>query len=499
MSLHHRLNRRITTFLATALLISATGFAAGESPPHHVSVDLKRNESRTVTLTDGSKIQVELIELKETRDSVRNAMRSAQLKLKIGTEEAVITAAPYALPARVGKVRIDVPVTSGYLPDSTVDHWRLTEGAAVRLRIWPAGGPLSPEEFAYPVRQAWFASGTQMANEPTFVDGGEDPASKKVYYHSGLDIGGPEGLAEVIAATDGQIVSLGNKKIDGLESDTPVAPRYDVIYLRDSRGWYYRYSHLQRFAPGLKAGDTVRKGQPLGVLGKEGGSGGWAHLHFEIKARQPSGKYGTEEGYAFLWEAEAAKRPLVAVARPHLFVRVGESFSLDAGKSQGQDGPLTFEWTLPNGDTANQPKITSKFDKPGHYSAILKVTDTKGREAFDFAVVQVADPEKPGELPPSIQAACWPSLGIKPSTPVTFLVRTFRTTDGEEKWNFGDGSPEVLVRSDGNAQTHAPDGFAATVHRFTKPGDYIVTVVRTNARGESATAHLHIHVEETLK
>ena len=109
------------------------------------------------------------------------------------------------------------------------------------------------------------------------------------------------------------------------------------------------------------------------------------------------------------------------------------------------------------------------------------------------------NPERPGELPPSIQAAYWPSLGIKPSTPVTFLVRTFRTTDGEEKWNFGDGSPEVLMRSDGNAETHAPDGFAATVHRFTRPGDYLVTVVRTNARGESATAHLHVHVEETLK
>lgn len=499
MSFLHERFYRFAALLAGGFLISSTVFSADTFPPRHVTVDLKPNESRTVTLTDGSKAEVELIELDESRDTVRNAVRSARVKLKIGTEDLVVAAIPYSLPVKAGHVRIDVPVTSGYLTDTNTDHWRLTEGAAARVRIWPAEGPLSPEEFAYPVRQGWFASGTQMANEPTFVDGGEDPASKKVYYHSGLDIGGPEGLAEVVAATDGQIVSLGHTKIDGLECDTPVAPRYDVIYLRDSRGWYYRYSHLQRFAPGLKLGDSVRKGQSLGVLGKEGGSGGWAHLHFEIKARQPSGKYGTEEGYAFLWEAEAAKRPLVAVARPHRFVRVGESFTLDAGKSQGQHGPLTYEWTLPNGDTANQPTITSKFDKPGHYSAILKVTDAAGRESYDFCVVQVVNLERPGELPPSIQAAFWPSLGIKPSTPVTFLVRTFRTTDGEEKWNFGDGSPEILTRSDGNAQTHAPDGFAATVHRFTKPGDYLVTVVRTNARGESATAHLQIHVEEPLK
>ena len=26
--------------------------------------------------------------------------------------------------------------------------------------------------------------------------------------------------------------------------DTPVSPRYDVVYVLDDRGWYYRYSHL---------------------------------------------------------------------------------------------------------------------------------------------------------------------------------------------------------------------------------------------------------------
>jgi len=477
----------------------ASQLAADEAGPRHATVDLAPGIERPVTLPDGSGTKLELIDLKETRDSVRNAMRSAEVTLKVDGEKIVVRSEPYAIPVKAGKVRIDVPVTAGYVPDSTIDHWALAEGTKVRARLWPADGPLSPEEFAYPVRQGWFASGTQMANEPTFVDGGEDPARTKVYYHSGLDIGGPEGLAEVVAATDGQIVSLGNGKIDGLEKDTPVAPRYDVIYLKDSRGWHYRYSHLQQFAPGLKLGEHVRKGQSLGVLGKEGGSGGWAHLHFEIKARQPSGKYGTEEGYAFLWEAGAAKRPLVAVARPHKLVRVGESFTLDAGKSHGVQGPLKFEWTMPNGDISAERTITSKFDRPGHYSAMLKVTDTTGREAYDFSVIQVLDPAKPALLPPSIQAAFWPSLGIKPSTPMTFLVRTFRTTDGEEKWNFGDGSPEVLTRSDGNADIHAPGGFAATVHRFTRPGNYVVTVVRCNSRGESATAQLHVHVEEPLR
>ncbi|MCH1409110.1 MAG: hypothetical protein L7V87_08775, partial [Verrucomicrobiales bacterium] len=28
----------------------------------------------------------------------------------------------------------------------------------------------------------------------------------------------------------------------------------------------------------------------------------WMHLHFEIKNRKPSGRWGTEDSYAFLWQ-----------------------------------------------------------------------------------------------------------------------------------------------------------------------------------------------------
>jgi hypothetical protein len=51
-----------------------------------------------------------------------------------------------------------------------------------------------------------------------------------------------------------------------------------------------------------------------------------------------------------------------------------------------------------------------------------------------------------------------------------FLVRTFRTTDGKESWDFGDGSPKVVVQSDGNVVKLAKDGYVRTVHKFQKPG-----------------------------
>src|SRR5204863_4020440 len=103
----------------------------------------------------------------------------------------------------------------------------------------------------------WFASATQMANEPVHVDGGASPLVKNIYYHYGLDLGGAEELVEVIAATDGLVVSAGKVILPGYE-DTPAKPRYDVVYLLDERGWFYRYSHLHTIAPAVKPGARVK-------------------------------------------------------------------------------------------------------------------------------------------------------------------------------------------------------------------------------------------------
>jgi hypothetical protein len=113
---------------------------------------------------------------------------------------------------------------------------------------------------------------------------------------------------------------------------------------------------------------------------------------------------------------------------------------------------------------ADGAKVERRYDKPGHYSEILKVTDSAGEVSFDFAVVQVVDEQQAEQLPPSIQAAYAPSLGLKAGDAATFKVRTFRTIDGEETWDFGDGSPPVTVQSDGNAKKLAKDGFAVTEH-----------------------------------
>ena len=54
-------------------------------------------------------------------------------------------------------------------------------------------------------------------------------------------------------------------------------------YLRLNDGTYYFYGHLSGFAPGLKLGDKVIRGQVIGYVGDTGNPGpGNYHLHFEV-------------------------------------------------------------------------------------------------------------------------------------------------------------------------------------------------------------------------
>lgn len=480
---------------------AAPSHADAASPPQPLvrSVDLSLGEAREVILADGSRVKVKLLSLEETRDKLRQAVRQARVGLEINGTALLVTSATYHLPVSVAGVQVDCPVTRGYTVAASMGNpWGLTQDA--RVRLWPGGWPwMRPGTFTYPLRQRWLASDTQMANEPTFVNGDEQPGQTNIYYHWGLDFGGAEGLVEVLAATDGLVVSAAGQTVPG-QADSPVRPRADVVYIVDELGWYYRYSHLLTVE--VRAGQRVRMGQRIGLLGKEGGSGGWAHLHFDITRRQPSGLWGSEEAYAYVWEAWRNEyRPkLVAVARPHQLAAVGEPVLLDGGKSWSADGSMVaYQWSLSDGRSASGPTVWRTYTQPGTYSEVLKVTDRHGRVAWDFAVVQVLDPARPDPLPPTIHAAYWPTLGVRAGQPVTFKVRSFRIREGEETWDFGDGTPPVQVRSDGNARVHDPQGYAVTTHHFARPGQYLVRVQRANARGQTAQAHLWVPVAEPFQ
>jgi murein DD-endopeptidase MepM/ murein hydrolase activator NlpD len=96
------------------------------------------------------------------------------------------------------------------------------------------------------------------------------PILKKVMPHNGTDFGAPTGTP-IFASSGGKIVKLGNYGANG-----------NYIAIEHRGGYATGYSHLSRFEPGLKAGDTVQRLQPIGYVGSTGRSTG-PHLHFSAK------------------------------------------------------------------------------------------------------------------------------------------------------------------------------------------------------------------------
>jgi len=170
---------------------------------------------------------------------------------------------------------------------------------------------------------------------------------------------------------------------------------------------------------------------------------------------------------------------------------------LDGSRSWSSSGGITrFEWTFGDGTKAEGANVERAYPRPGSYSEVLKITDAAGNVDYDFAVVQVIDGRAGAEVPPTIHASFAPANGVRAGDPVTFKVRSFRTEAASETWDFGDGSPPLTVHSDGNANSHAADGYAETVHVFARPGHYLVRVEGTGRAGTTATAHLQVRVSD---
>lgn len=448
-----------------------------------------------MTLCNDEKISVELVSLKEHLDPIRNAVRKANLVLKINGQTVDLTGAPYRLPMKAAGVQVDCPVTGGMNRNGKPFFWELDKDA--RLRFWPAESPyVAPRSFIYPVKQSWFATRTWFGNE--IVDAGSS-IHKKIYYHSGLDIGISEGLTEVIAATDGLVVQSGVNVLEGHKKNTPVGPRDDVVYLLDGRGWYYRYSHLKEIDSTIQPGRMIRQGQRIGIGGKEGSSGGWSHLHFEIKSRQPSGKWGTQSGFAFLHQAyiEEFGMKLYAHARPHHFIVAGEEAVLDGSQSWSADDDIqSYQWQLSSGVKKTGATVRVKYDVPGTWTETLRVTNGAGESSVDFAIVKVLDPKDLTQYPPRLNANHYPTRNIQPGDAITFKVRSFNMQGGEELWNFGDGSPKKTTRSPADAISSDPEGYAIITHQYKKPGQYIVSISRTHDNGQKATTKLWVQVGE---
>jgi murein DD-endopeptidase MepM/ murein hydrolase activator NlpD len=90
--------------------------------------------------------------------------------------------------------------------------------------------------------------------------------------HRAIDISAPRGTP-VVAVDDGTIAKLFESQYGGL-----------TVYQFDrTRSWSYYYAHLDGYAPDLREGQVVRKGDLLGFVGTTGNAPPDApHLHFQI-------------------------------------------------------------------------------------------------------------------------------------------------------------------------------------------------------------------------
>ncbi len=87
--------------------------------------------------------------------------------------------------------------------------------------------------------------------------------------HEGVDLGAPRGTP-VFAAEAGEVIYVGDR-LRGFGN---------MVIVDHGDGWSTVYAHLIRAT--VRRGEELRKGDPLGLVGKTGRASGY-HLHFEIR------------------------------------------------------------------------------------------------------------------------------------------------------------------------------------------------------------------------
>jgi murein DD-endopeptidase MepM/ murein hydrolase activator NlpD len=95
-----------------------------------------------------------------------------------------------------------------------------------------------------------------------------DPVNGEAAFHQGVDIRGRRG-SEVKATANGTVIKNGHDNVRG---------RY--LMIDHGNGFITKYLHLKKSL--VKKGDSVERGQVIGLLGNSGRSTG-PHVHYEIQ------------------------------------------------------------------------------------------------------------------------------------------------------------------------------------------------------------------------
>ena len=146
----------------------------------------------------------------------------------------------------------------------------LAPGKAAALRAEPEIGPSG---LAIPV------AGIRAAQ---LTDTYSQARAGGARVHDAIDIMAPRGTP-VVAAAAGTVEKLYFSRGGG----------GITAYVRSPDGrWVYYYAHLDAYAPGLREGQVLRRGDPIGTVGSTGNaSAAGPHLHFAIAHMGPNDRF----------------------------------------------------------------------------------------------------------------------------------------------------------------------------------------------------------------
>jgi murein DD-endopeptidase MepM/ murein hydrolase activator NlpD len=118
--------------------------------------------------------------------------------------------------------------------------------------------------------EAAAAAAEKAMTAPKVEAKAEPPKMQKLFMHEGLDLLANIGTP-IHATADGVVLNFG-----------PAGGYGNWVRLGHAGKITTVYGHLSRFAPGLKVGEPVLRGELIGFVGNTGRSTG-AHLHYEIE------------------------------------------------------------------------------------------------------------------------------------------------------------------------------------------------------------------------
>jgi len=431
-------------------------------------VYLDEGESREFTLKNGAVKRVRLVSVEDVRDPAVKLVRRARVRVEVNGKPVALVSAPYVMPTEFDGLRIQADTTSGWMKIPK----------RVQLSLWDASDPIvDTKRFRFPLRDyRLFSHGLQAYNEPVHLghkDG--DPSGGRFYHNYGLDLAGFEGRDTAVACADGVVVLR--------------SPADGSVAFEDADGLVWEYGHLDSIDPAIRVGEPVRMGQVVGVLGKKGVSGNFAHLHVgahlsrdRFEARRWSRNLNLYPWIVTAWLHES--RPtLLAVARPHHAAVTGEAVRFDGSNSIAAGSKIvSYRWVFHDGETVGHAEAVKVYEKPGTYVATLWVKDAEGREDVDFCTVRVYTRGALEPVLPTIFATYTPTQSIRAHRTVRFRF-----------WLQGVEQQPLTIDLGGGVVKQGYRPYDPLFHPFERPGIHVVTA-RTAVNGLPVTQKLKVVV-----